>query len=585
MNTPETPRSPWFFRARFGGLALALLGGTGASTALAAGDADHGKVVFQQSCAICHAATPAQMGAAGQGPLLAGVVGRRAASLENFGYTKALQRSNITWDVHTLNSFLKNPGALVPGTAMVVSIPNDQDREDVVAYLQTLRLTPKPAAPNRNAPSEESPPPVMGGSGDWRNDHPGAQHHVQLDKLPAPYATESAGNGARTVDRPTDAHLSVPNGFKVTLMSSNLVGPRSVRVAPNGDIFITESSAGRIHVIRAADGSDKPEKDEIYASGLVGPWGMAFYPSHGEPKYLYVGNRNSVVRFPYQSGDLKARGEPEVIVEKLADTTGGHTTRDVAFSADDKLLYIAVGSGSNVAEQMSPKSVEDAQKWEASQGFGATWGPERNRANILVTDPEGHNPLHTFATGIRNPVGIAVNPTTGELWTSTNERDGLGDDLVPDYITHVREGGYYGWPWYYLGNHEDPRHAGERPDLANKAIVPDVLVQAHSAALEIVFYPDAKGSSAFPAEYHGDAFAALHGSWNRSVRTGSKVVRLHFKDGHATGTYEDFLTGFVVDNHDVWGRPSGVAVAHDGALLVVDDANSTLWRVAYEGTK
>ncbi|HEY9155086.1 MAG TPA: PQQ-dependent sugar dehydrogenase [Opitutaceae bacterium] len=582
MNT-SAPRYPSSLRARSFGLALALLGGS--STAFAAGDADHGKIIFQQSCATCHAATAAQVGAAGQGPLLAGVVGRNAGSLENFGYTKALAHSNIKWDANTLNSFLKNPGALVPGTAMVVSIPNDQDREDVVAYLQTLHTVPKVPRPNDNVPSGNAPLAVIAGSGDWRNDQPGVEHRIDLAKLPMPFATESAGNGARTVDRPADAHLSVPDGFTVQLMSSNLVGPRSVRVAPNGDIFITESSAGRIHVLRAPDGADKPEKDEIYATGLTGPWGLAFYPSQGEPKYLYVGNRNSIVRFAYRSGDLKARGEPEVIVEKLSDTTGGHTTRDVVFSPDDKLLYIAVGSGSNVAEEMAKKSPEAIQQWEASQGFGAAWGPERNRANILVTDPEGHEPLHTFATGIRNPVGIAINPTTGELWAATNERDGLGDDLVPDYITHVQQGGFYGWPWYYLGNHEDPRHAGERPDLANKAIVPDVPIQAHSASLEIVFYPQAKGVSAFPADYQGDAFAALHGSWNRSIRTGSKVVRVHFKDGHATGSYEDFLTGFVVNNHDVWGRPSGVAVAHDGALLVVDDSNSTLWRVSYTGGK
>ena len=579
MNTPAAAFKT-SSRTRSAFLAVTVF--SNVTAAFAVGNADHGKVLFQQSCAICHATNTSQLGTAGQGPLLAGVVGRRAGSLETFGYTKALQHSNINWDNHTLDSFLKNPAALVPGTAMVVSVPNDRDRADVVAYLETLHQA-RPQSASKDVPASDEPPATDANSGDWRNDHPGVRHHIVLENLPAPFATSSAGNGARTVDRPASAQLSVPEGFKVDLFTSDLVGPRSVRVAPNGDIFITESSAGRIRVIRAADGADKPSKIETFASGLVGPWGMAFYPSHGEPKYLYVGNRNAVVRFPYHSGDLKASGEPENVVEKLADTTGGHTTRDVAFSPDDKILYIAVGSGSNVAEEMSPREVPAAQKWEATQGFGATWGPERNRADVLVTDPEGHEPVHVFATGIRNPVGLAINPTTGELWASTNERDGLGDDLVPDYITHVREGGYYGWPWYYLGNHEDPRHAGERPDLAGKAIVPDVLIQAHSASLEMVFYPKATGPAAFPEEYQGEAFSALHGSWNRSVRTGSKVVRVHFKDGHATGTYEDFLTGFVVNNHDVWGRPSGVAVAHDGALLVVDDSNNTLWRIAYVG--
>ncbi len=214
--------------------------------------------------------------------------------------------------------------------------------------------------------------------------------------------------------------------------------------------------------------------------------------------------------------------------------------------------------------------------------MGAAWDGETNRADILVTDPEGHQPLHTFATGIRNGVGIAVNPGTGDLWTSVNERDGLGDNLVPDYITRVKEGGFYGWPWYYMGNHEDPRKVGERPDLANKVIVPDVLVQAHSASLEMCFYPAASGVAAFPAEYHGDVFAAEHGSWNRTIRTAYKVIRVRLNHGVPTGEYDDFLTGFVVDNNSVWGRPVGVAVAHDGALLVTEDGGGTLWRVSYK---
>ena len=202
-----------------------------------------------------------------------------------------------------------------------------------------------------------------------------------------------------------------------------------------------------------------------------------------------------------------------------------------------------------------------------------------------MTDPEGHQPLHTFATGIRNGVGLAVNPQTGDLWVSTNERDALGDNLVPDYITRVREGGFYGWPWYYMGDHEDPRHAGERPDLAGRITVPDVLLQSHSASLEMTFYTATNGAAAFPAEYDGDAFAAFHGSWNRSSRTGYKVVRVRLVDGVPTGEYEDFLTGFVVDNRDVWGRPVGVAVAHDGALLVTEDGHGTLWRISYDAAK
>jgi glucose/arabinose dehydrogenase len=271
-------------------------------------------------------------------------------------------------------------------------------------------------------------------------------------------------------------------------------------------------------------------------------------------------------------------------VPRLAHTTGGHTTRDVAFSKDGKRMFISVGSGSNVAEEMARKNADEIRAWEAEHGRGAAWGPEENRADILVTDPEGQTALHPYATGIRNGVGMAIDDN-GQLWVSTNERDGLGDNLVPDYITSVKEGGYYGWPWYYMGNHEDPRHAGERPDLAGVAIVPDVPVQAHSASLEMTFYTATSGQAAFPSEYHGDIFACFHGSWNRASRTGYKVVRVRMDNGRPTGEYEDFLTGFVVDNHSVWGRPVGVTVAHDGALLVTEDGNGTVWRIVYAAAR
>jgi glucose/arabinose dehydrogenase len=384
------------------------------------------------------------------------------------------------------------------------------------------------------------------------------------------------------VKAPTNAVLSVPPGFTVRLFASGLSNPRLMRVAPNGDIFIAETGANRIRVLRAADGADAPAENQIFATGLDRPFGIAFYPAE-QPQWIYVANNNSVVRFPYRDGDLKVRGEAQVIVPHLSDGSGGHSTRDVAFSPDGKRLFISVGSGSNAAEEMGKKNPADIAAWEAEHELGAAWGSETHRADILVTDPEGHAPLRAFATGIRNGVGLAVNPDTGDLWVSTNERDGLGDDLVPDYITRVKEGGYYGWPWYFTGSHEDPRHAGERPDLAGKAIVPDVLEQAHSASLEMTFYTATNGVAAFPAEYRGDAFTALHGSWNRTSRTGYKVVRAHLNHGVPTGEYEDFLTGFVVDNHSVWGRPVGVAVAHDGALLMTEDGNGTLWRIAYTG--
>jgi len=291
------------------------------------------------------------------------------------------------------------------------------------------------------------------------------------------------------------------------------------------------------------------------------------------------------VRIHYRLGDLQARGEPEVIVPKLADSTGGHTTRDVVFSKDGKRMFISVGSGSNVAEEMGRKTPEEIRAWEAEHGRGAAWGPETHRAEILVTDPEGRQPLRAYATGVRNGVGLAVHPETGDLWVSANERDGLGDNLVPDYVTRVKEGGFYGWPWFYIGNHEEPRHAGERPDLAGQAMVPDVLEQSHSASLQMTFYTATSGAAAFPADYRGDAFVALHGSWNRTIRTGYKVIRVLLNHGVPTGQYDDFLTGFVIDNHSVWGRPVGVTVAHDGALLVTEDGNGTVWRVAYAGEK
>ncbi|HWL88741.1 MAG TPA: PQQ-dependent sugar dehydrogenase, partial [Polyangiaceae bacterium] len=259
-----------------------------------------------------------------------------------------------------------------------------------------------------------------------------------------------------------------------------------------------------------------------------------------------------------------------------AETGGGHTMRNVAFSKDGKRMFVAVGSQSNIAEDLPSRTPDEIHAFEAAHAFGSAWGAEEWRADVLVFDPDGKN-KSILATGIRNCSGMTVNPTTGEVWCATNERDALGDNLVPDYVTRVHEKGYYGWPWYYLGNHEDPRHAGKRPDLAGKATVPDVLFQPHSAPLQVSFY-DGK---MFPADYQGNAFVALHGSWNRGGRTGYKVARVIVKNGVPTGEYEDFMTGFVVDDEQVWGRPVGVAVGNDGSLFVSDDGNDTIWRITY----
>jgi glucose/arabinose dehydrogenase/cytochrome c2 len=548
-----------------------------------AADPVHGQAYFQISCAICHSPTlgPDNTVIIKQGPSLAGIVGRPAGTLPHFNYTKAMRESGFTWDTATLNRFLANPLFVLPGTTMPMPVPDATNRADVIAYLSTLKI------PEGVTLKYEVMPVVSGGTdpNDWQRQAPGVQHYFAAADLPAPYATKSSGNGPQVVPAPTNAVLAVPPGFTVKLFARGLSNPRLVRTAPNGDIFIAETGRNRIRVMRTKDGADEPTENQIFAEGLERPFGIAFYPPGDNPQWIYVANNNSVVRFAYKSGDLKANAAPEMIVAKLSNTTGGHTTRDVAFSKDGKRMFISVGSGSNVAENMNKKTPEEIQAWEAEHGLGASWGPEENRADILMTDPEGKQPLRTFATGIRNGVGLAVNPDTGELWVSTNERDDLGDNLAPDYVTRVKEGGYYGWPWYYMGNHEDPRHAGERPDLAGKAIVPDVLEQSHSASLQMTFYTATSGPAAFPPEYRGNAFSALHGSWNRSVRTGYKIARLRVEHGVPTGDYEDFLTGFVVDDHNVWGRPVGVTVAHDGALLITEDGHGTMWRVAYIGGK
>ncbi|MCW3475251.1 PQQ-dependent sugar dehydrogenase [Limobrevibacterium gyesilva] len=415
--------------------------------------------------------------------------------------------------------------------------------------------------------------------GDWRGDAPGVARRITPGDLPPPFASRSASNFPGVADPPPAASLHVPRGFVVQQFASGLRNPRIVRVAPNGDIFIAESSAGRIRIMRAADGAERPDEVRIFATGLDQPFGMAFFPPGPDPDWLYVASNNAVARFPYRNGDLQARGAAQTVVRKLSGSSGHHWTRDLAFSLDGRRMFVSVGSGSNVAEGMPRLGPEEIRRHEARYGLGSAWGNEELRADVLAFDPDGTN-LRVLATGIRNCSGLAVHPRTGDLWCATNERDGLGDDLPPDYATRVREGAFYGWPWYYIGPHEDPRHRGERADLAARVTVPDVLIQPHSAPLGMVFYQGA-GVAAFPSSFRGDAFVALHGSWNRGKRTGYKVVRVRLRDGVPDGTYEDFLTGFVVDDEDVSGRPVGVAVAHDGALLVTEDGNGTVWRVSF----
>jgi glucose/arabinose dehydrogenase len=402
----------------------------------------------------------------------------------------------------------------------------------------------------------------QGAFGDWTTDAPGVRRRITMADLPKPYATRSVDAGSRVVARPEGAWPKVPEGFKVEEFATGLRGPRLIRTAPNGDLFVAESYAGRVRVLRAGEGGGKSTTIETFAENLRLPFGIAFYPPGPNPTHVYVANTDAVVRFPYRAGDLKARGEAEVVVPDLPGggrlRGGGHWTRDVAFSLDGRRMFVSVGSLTNVYENASDN--------------------EERRADILTYNPDGTG-FKLYATGIRNAVGLAVHPRTGELWCSVNERDGLGDDLVPDYITRVKEGGFYGWPWYYIGPNQDPRHEGARPELRSKVIVPDVLLQSHSASLEMAFYTGRQ----FPREYAEDAFASLHGSWNRAKRTGYKVIRVPSKNGVPTGEYEDFMTGFVTGAGEVWGRPVGVAVAGDGSLYVSDDGSNTVWRVSHAG--
>ena len=398
--------------------------------------------------------------------------------------------------------------------------------------------------------------------GDWTSDAPGVRRKITVNDLPAPSSNILAINRAHVVERPAGAQLRVPPGFTIEWYAGGFRDPRFLLTAPNGDIFVVESRANRIKVLRDRKGGGKPDVTEIFAEqSLKKPFGIAFYPPGDDPQFLYVANTDGVIRFPYRNGDLKARGPAEDLGAHLSGgaarlRSGGHWTRDIVFSPDGKKMYVSIGSRSNVSDS----------------------GAEADRARIFEFNPDGTN-RKVYAWGIRNAVGITFRPGSSDLWMSTNERDEIGEDLPPDYISSVRPGGFYGWPWFYIGNHPDPRHKGKHPELTDKVIVPDVLVQAHSATLNLCFYT----GDQFPVEYKGDIFAAFHGSWNRMKRTGYKVVRVPFdhSTNKALGEYEDFVTGFVTREGKVWGRPVGITVAKDGSLLISEDGNGTIWRVSY----
>jgi glucose/arabinose dehydrogenase len=505
---------------------------------------------------------------------LIGVLGRAAASAPQFSYTSALRDSKLIWDAASLNRFLAAPGNIVPGTSMVLAVPDPTDRDNLIGYLQSV------SSQTASEPQAIGVPASSVLSANWRSDAPGRLHRISATSLPAPFATPSARNSSSVVPKPANAALSVPQGFHVEVFASGLAGPRKMLVAPNGDIFVTEIRGGRVTVLHPTSDRSRSAGMDVYLQGLRQPFGLAFYPNAQNPQWLYVAETHRVTRYAYQVGDVKPRGETQVVVTQLPSGFG-HYTRDIAFSPDGKRLFVSVGSASNVAETMSRKTPEQIRSWEAERGLGAAWDAETNRAAVLEFDATAPAAPMLYGTGIRNCVSLTVQPAGGALWCTTNERDALGDDLVPDYSTRVNRGSFYGWPWYYIGSNEDPRLKGERPDLKGKVAVPDVLYQSHSAALSMTFYGANAGPSAFPAAYVGDAFVALHGSWNRSLRTGYKLVRVHMKNGEPTGDYEDFLTGFVVDDVHVWGRPVATTELNDGSLLMSEDGGNVIFRIRY----
>lgn len=558
-----------------------------------------GRTVFRTQCALCHSAEMGDNGGA-QGPNLQGVLGRKAGGGTDYAYTAALKNSGIVWDAATLQTFLANPAGVVPGSAMVMPVADAADRENLAAYFTAVKEGTLPAEQAAAMPARPNTPPAVvaagtelpAGPADWKKDAPGRVHRIDIHALPAPFATPSVRNVPRLVPKPEGAKMSVPPGFHVEVFAEGLVGPRSMLVAPNGDVILAETKAGKLKVLRPVAGG-KTATATVFASGLQQPYGLAFYPSAASPRWLYVAEVNRVVRYAFNVGMTVASDVPEVVIPQLSPVAGGHYTRDIAFSPDGKKLYVAVGSLSNIAEKMAKKSLDEARSWQAREGLGAAWDNEENRAQVRVFDVRGgaaevpaagtfaDTRGRAYATGLRNCAGMTLQPGTGEVWCTVNERDALGDNLVPDYATRVQEGAYYGWPWYYLGNHEDPRLAGERPDLAGKMTNPDVPFTSHSAALNIKFYAASEGASLFPARYRGLPFVALHGSWNRGERTGHKVVLLPMRDGKPTGEYVDFLTGFITDDGNAWGRPAALAVAKDGALLVADDGANVIYRISY----
>ena len=378
----------------------------------------------------------------------------------------------------------------------------------------------------------------------------GERIELRAEDLPPPRATPSVAAPPQRIARPAGANLNLPPGFQANVFAEGFRHARYLHVAPNGDVFLAELRAGRISVLRDADGDGVAETVRTFADGLSLPHGLAI---RGD--WLYVGEVGRILRFAYRPGDLAANGPPQVVTAPGAlGSGGGHVTRNIVFAPDGSRFFVSVGSAGNTAEESPP------------------------RATIQVFNADGSG-QRTFAAGLRNAIGIAIRPGTPELWAVVNERDGLGDGLPPDYLARVQDGDFFGWPYAYAGSFPDPEYGSRRPDLVARAKRGDVLFRAHSAPIDLAFYDGTQ----FPAEFRGDAFVTLQGSWNSSRPEGYMVVRVPFADGKPKGWYEPFVTGFLLQDGSgarTWGRPAGIAVARDGSLLFAEDANNTVWRVS-----
>jgi len=417
--------------------------------------------------------------------------------------------------------------------------------------------------------------------GGWKKDAPGVTRKLTINDLDAPFVTKSASNSAQPVPLKEGQLPKVPVGFKVELVAKGIDSPRAIRFAPNGDLFVANSDDGNVLVYRFEGDKPTPIKQSTFVDKLNQPYGIAFYPTDN-PQWVYIAESDGLKRYPYKAGEMEAPkgtgpdGSAQTILDGIPSEH--HWTRDVVFSPDGKTMYFSVGSGSNVGDGTMDKSPEGGlDKWIGGHPLGEAWGQEEGRAAVWTYTPDGKDGK-IFATGLRNCAGMTLQPATGSVWCVVNERDELGDNIPFEYATAVKQGAFYGWPWFYNGDHPDPRWSETpRDDLKGKIAVGDVLFQAHSAPLNIAFEtgeglgPDAKG----------DAFVAMHGSWNRNTRTGYKIVQLDFDaSGKPKGTYTDFVTGFVLNDDDVWGRPVGVAFDKAGALFFSEDGNGSIWKVS-----